>query len=172
MGGRMALSLLTIIPEKIDRMVLIATDGLVFNFWRWLVSETIFANGLIRHAIKNPSWALGLIKRVEKLGLIKKTLSTFLAHQFSDETKRKVLYQQVVSNKKIKPNKRVISQLIKQYSISVRMMYGEDDQIVPAKNAIHFQKKIGKLVKVKRVKWGHSLLNESQVQNIQDLFGD
>lgn len=170
MGGRMALSLVQLIPEKVERLVLIASDGFDFNFWRWLLTDTFLAKILMAHVIINPTWALGLIKKAEKFWLIKMKLSTFLTLQLSDEEKRKRLYDQVVSNRKLKPSTTEIKQLIKEYFIEVRMMFGEEDQIVPAKNTIHFQKKLGETVKVKWVKAGHNLLNETQAQNIMDLF--
>ena len=40
LGGRIALSLYEAMPDKIEKLVLLAPDGLKVNFWYWLATQT------------------------------------------------------------------------------------------------------------------------------------
>ncbi len=170
MGGRIALLIAQLIPEQIERLVLIAPDGLNFNFWRWLATDTIIANRLIAYTTKNPAWAFWVTDKAEKLRLINRNLAEFVLFNIAGEDNRTRLYQQMVANRKLKPDLRKLKQAIRKHSITIRMMFGETDRIVPIAGGIKFQQGIEEFVKIKLVKAGHNLLIESQSANIMELF--
>ena len=170
MGGRIALLIAQLIPEQIERLVLIAPDGLNYNFWRWLSTDTIIANRLIAYTTKHPTWAFWVTDKAEKLRLINRNLAEFVRFHLSNEDNRTLLYQQLMANKKLKPDASKLKQAIRKYSIPVRMMFGENDRIVTIAGGLKFRRGIEDYVKVKQVKGGHHLLIESQVANIMELF--
>ena len=56
MGGRSAMQLLQDVPEKIERSVLVAPDGLHVNFWYWLATQTYAGSKLFNVTMSNPKW--------------------------------------------------------------------------------------------------------------------
>ena len=56
LGGRVALSLFQQMPEQINKIVLLAPDGLKVNFWYWLTTQTWIGNKLFFLTMKYPRW--------------------------------------------------------------------------------------------------------------------
>jgi pimeloyl-ACP methyl ester carboxylesterase len=56
MGGRIALHLLQLAPDRIERMVLLAPDGLKVNPWYRLAAHTAYGNRLFRRTMQRPAW--------------------------------------------------------------------------------------------------------------------
>lgn len=170
MGGRIALLIAQLIPEEIERLILIAPDGLNFNFWRWLATDTIMANRLMAYTTKHPAWAFWITDKAKRLRLINRNLSEFVRFNLANEDNRILLYQQLMANRKLKLDVSKLKQNIRKHSIPVRMMFGENDRIVPVAGGIKFRKGIEEFVKIKQVKAGHNLLIKSQAANIMELF--
>src|SRR5882757_6972898 len=68
MGGRVALSLMEKIPEKIGRLVLVAPDGLKMNPWYWLATQNPAGRRLFRWTMRYPGWFFFVLKVAGKLG--------------------------------------------------------------------------------------------------------
>src|SRR5215831_6094071 len=56
LGGRVALALYEKIPSRVERLVLLASDGLKVNFWYWLATQNWAGNKLFAFTMKHPGW--------------------------------------------------------------------------------------------------------------------
>src|SRR5438552_14687033 len=56
LGGRIVLSLYQAMPGQIEKLILLAPDGLKVNFWYWLATQTWFGNKLFYFTMKHPDW--------------------------------------------------------------------------------------------------------------------
>ena len=52
LGGRIALSLYQSQPETVEKIILLAPDGLIVNFWYWLSTQTWAGNKLFAFSMK------------------------------------------------------------------------------------------------------------------------
>src|SRR4051812_19762610 len=66
MGGRIALHLTQIMPQEVERLVLLAPDGLNFNVWRWMASDTWAGNKFMNYTIHNAGWVAWVLAKAEK----------------------------------------------------------------------------------------------------------
>src|SRR5947208_1583654 len=70
MGGRAAMNLLQIIPHKINRVALIAPDGLHQNIWYWVTTQTSVGNKAFAYTMNKPKWFFNVVNMSSKLGII------------------------------------------------------------------------------------------------------
>src|SRR4051812_22772794 len=77
MGGRVALQLLQVIPDKIEKTILLAPDGLKINFWYWLSTQTYIGNRLFGFTMKHPAWFFWLLQTGNRLKLINQSVLKF-----------------------------------------------------------------------------------------------
>jgi pimeloyl-ACP methyl ester carboxylesterase len=74
LGARIALTLYEANPEKVERLVLLAPDGLKVNFWYWLATQTWIGNKLFACTMQHPGWFLLFLKLLNKLKLVNSSI--------------------------------------------------------------------------------------------------
>jgi len=168
LGGRVALHLLQSTPAQIERMVLIAPDGLHQNFWYWLATQTSVGNKLFAHTMKRPAWLFALTSFGYKLRLLNKSIVRIIHYYLDDEEGRLLLYRRWTTMRKFIPEKRAISDAINKYQIPVRFLFGSYDRIILSKRSKFF--KSNPYVKVTTINAGHQLLKEKFAEDIALLF--
>jgi pimeloyl-ACP methyl ester carboxylesterase len=172
LGGRIALHLTQILCRQIERIVLIAPDGLRINFWYSLGTHTWIGNKLLRHTVNNPGWFLKMLNLAEKAELINKNISSFVHYYMDDVDQRQILYYRWTTMRKFEPNIIKIKRLINKYKIKVRMLFGKHDNIIPLAGGQSFYVGIEDHTVLKVVNLGHHLLNEGNAPRIGELFND
>jgi pimeloyl-ACP methyl ester carboxylesterase len=168
LGGRVALHLLQMVPSQIERVVLIAPDGLHLNFWYWIGTQTSIGNNLFNQTMKNPSWFFAFINGAYKIGLLNKSITKFVHFYLDDEQERKLLYQRWTTMRKFKPNATKISKVIDKFQIAVRILFGKYDRIILSKRSGFFRN--SKNVQIKIIDTGHQLLRQEFIDVIASLF--
>lgn len=172
MGGRICLHLAQLLAPQIKRLVLLAPDGLSFNFWRWFASETWLGNGLLKYIVYHPAWFASIINKAEKWNVIHRNLADFVRYYTDDKEHRLLLYRRWISTRKFSPDLRKLKQLILKYKIPVRMMFGRYDKVIPYSGGEKFRKGIQEYASVKVVETGHHLLGDIHAGAIAELFND
>src|SRR5687767_6850457 len=85
LGGRIALSLYQSIPQKINKLLLFAPDGLKVNFWYRVATETAAGNRFFHFTMKHPAWFFGILKAFNKIKLVNKSIFKFVNYYIGDE---------------------------------------------------------------------------------------
>jgi pimeloyl-ACP methyl ester carboxylesterase len=170
MGGRIALHVTQLMVERVEKLILLAPDGLSFNFWRWFGSETWIGNKLLSYTIHNPGWLAWVINKAEKWKVIPRSLADFIGYYIQDEESRLILYRRWISMRKFSPSLGKLKKLIAQQKIEVRMMFGAFDRIIPYQGGERFKKGIDELATVEVIEAGHNLLNEVHARKIVQLI--
>lgn len=168
MGGRVALHLLGLAPEKISRLVLLAPDGLFVNPWYWLATRTHAGNRLFRWTMKKPGWLFFLLNTGNRLRLVNRSLFKFAAHYIDDEAERKALYTRWTTMRLFRPRLRVLIALIRQRSISVRLFYGKFDRIIRSRRGERFIQRIQPFGQLDLLAAGHALLQPKFIEVISN----
>lgn len=169
MGGRLALSLLQEIPSKIDRVVLIAPDGLHKNFWYWTATQTAFGNWLFGYTMRKPGWFFKAMALLKNIGLMNKSIFKFAHSYLDDYMERDMLYKRWTTMRKFRPKTSRITDVLKEYQIPLRMLFGSYDRIILTKRSTNLNRD-NDTVKVKTIKAGHQLLKDKYAKNIAALF--
>lgn len=166
LGGRMALQVYQSLFMKIDRMVLLAPDGLKVNGWYWLATQTWPGNRLFRFTMHHPGWFFGLLKCLQKLHLVNASIFKFVKKSIGDASQRHLLYIRWTAFRKIKPQLAIIQEKIKQRQTPVRLVYGKHDRIILSSVGEKFKKGIDKECNITILDAGHHLLQEKFTKEI------
>jgi pimeloyl-ACP methyl ester carboxylesterase len=170
MGGRVALQLLQTIPSKINSLLLVAPDGLHKNKWQWLSTKTIIGKRLFAYTMKNPSWIMGLLPVVLKLGIFNKSLLKFVRYYLDDAAQREILYRRWITMRKFSPNKTLLKECIINNKIPVSLVFGKYDRIIISKHGWAFRKNAESYITVTELEAGHLLLREKYAHLIAELI--
>lgn len=166
LGGRIALSLYQLEPGKIDRLILLAPDGLKMNFWYWLSTQTWMGNQFFGFTMKRPGWFFGFLKLMNKLGLVNASIFKFVNHYIGDEQVRRSLYTRWTTLRKLKPDIKKIRTAIRENNTVTRIMYGQHDRIILSSVGNRFKKGIEDQCTITVIHSGHQVLHEKHIAEI------
>ncbi len=143
LGGRIAMKLAEIMPEKIGGLYLFAPDGLIINSWYALLSFSAPGRSLFRFFIKQNAFFLKTLDFIHKVGLISEKRKIFvLAHVKTPEMQWQV-YNVWTFLRKIEPKMEILGSTLLTSresawtgnGITVDLFMGKYDRIIPIKNA-------------------------------------
>jgi pimeloyl-ACP methyl ester carboxylesterase len=166
LGGRIALSLYEKVPSRIEKIILLAPDGLKVNFWYWLSTQTWIGNKLFAFTMKHPRWFFGFLKMLNKLKLVNASIFKFVNYYIGDENIRQLLYNRWTSLRKLKPNLRSIKLSIQHNNTPLRLIYGKHDRIIRPGRGEKFMQGIEKNSNLLVIHSGHKVLEEKHAQEI------
>ena len=166
LGGRMALSLYQAMPDKIQKLILLAPDGLKMNFWYWLATQTWLGNKFFAFTMKKPGWFFGFLKLLNKLKLVNASIFKFVNYYIGDAEVRRLLYARWTTLRKLRPNLRRIKNKIRENKTPVRLVYGKHDRIILSSVGEKFRKGIEEHCAITIINSGHQVLHEKHIQEI------
>jgi pimeloyl-ACP methyl ester carboxylesterase len=172
MGGRVAVSLLGLKPEKIAKMVLLAPDGLKMNRWYFLATQTGLGNRVFRHIMRRPRNLLGLLKMAGKAKWINPAVHKFMLRNIEDPQVREDLYKRWTVMRGFKPNTTFIKTIIRKHRVPVNLVYGRYDRIIRHEDGDHFRQGIAPWCKLLILDTGHALLQTKFLDTIVKLLND
>ncbi len=170
MGGRVVLSIFQQIPERIEKMILIAPDGMKENFWYVLATQTKVGNQFFKSAMQKPAIIFGFLKMINKIGFVNQSVYKFISFYIHDEQVRQDLYNRWTTMRSFRPDIRKIKLIIKENKIPVRLLYGEYDRVIRFERARKFMNGIEPYCELKIVPTGHLLLTTENADTIIDLL--
>jgi pimeloyl-ACP methyl ester carboxylesterase len=172
MGGRIVLRLLQQIPKQIEKVVLLAPDGLHKNFWYRFATHTVVGRNLFYRSMKNPRLLFSLAKKLRARGAISKGQYDLAEYYMSNEMSRMAIYHRWMGTRHFQPDLNLIRRLIVKHHIPVVMVFGKHDKIIVADKGILFTKGLEKYATVKLLDVGHYFLREAYASLIASYFID
>ena len=158
MGGRVALGLLEKIPEKVEKLVLLAPDGLTVNSWYWWSTHTKLGNVIFRWTMQKPGWLFFLLRLGNALQLVNRSVYKFTVFYTEDAAVRQELYARWTTMRGFKPDTSAIRALIRKRPIPIRFLYGQHDRIIRPVGGEKFRKGMESYCRLTLVPMGHQLL--------------
>lgn len=166
MGGRMALHLYQSIPERVDRLVLLAPDGLKMNGWYWLATQTLLGNRIFGFTMKHPGWFAGTLRALHALKLVNSSIYKFTQFYIHDREVRQLLYRRWTGFRKIRPRIPQVKELIQRHRTRVRLVYGQHDRIIQTGPGIRFCRGIEDHCSLALIPSGHQVLHAKHAAGI------
>jgi len=166
MGGRVALHLLQLAPEKIGKLVLLAPDGLRVNPWYWLATQTRPGNRLFRFTMRHPGWLFFFLRIGNALHCVNPGIYKFTTRYIDNIKVRQNLYARWTIMRGFRPGPGPIRNIIRSRNIPVRLIYGRYDRIIRAERGLRFQKGIEDLCILRILPTGHHLLQPGNLEII------
>lgn len=166
LGGRVALNYFQTQTAEVEKIILIAPDGLKVNFWYWLATQTLVGNKFFELTMKYPGWFFGFLKILNKLKLVNASIYKFINYYINEPQVRSDLYKRWTTLRKLKPNLPNVKKLIKQNKIQVRLLYGKHDRIILPSRGEKFRKDIEEFCTITIIPAGHQVLQEKHIHEI------
>lgn len=166
LGGRIALSLYQSLPNRVEKLVLLAPDGLKVNFWYWLATQTKAGNGFFALTMKYPGWFLGMLKLLNWFGLINASIFKFVNYYIGSKVVRQLLYNRWTALRKLRPGLHEIKSSIKQHMTMTRLIYGKHDRIILSSVGEKFREGIEEFCSLSVIASGHQVLHEKHAADI------
>jgi pimeloyl-ACP methyl ester carboxylesterase len=140
MGGKFALSLIEAFPERIDKVLLVAPDGIKTNFWYSLATYPGWMQGLFKRTVLRPVPFFNFLGFLNRYQLVDKGLLRFANWQMDSTAKRLRVYRSWMGFSRLNFDIRKIVQLLNQHQVGVLLFLGEFDQVIPQRSLQVFVK--------------------------------
>lgn len=167
-GGRIAMYFLQKYSEQIERIILIAPDGLHVNFWHWFSTQTALGNKLFKRSMQNPKYFFFFLNMADKTNMINKSIVKFIHNFLDDKNERILLYKRWNAMQKFMPDLSLIKKLSATKNIGIQFLFGNFDRIILSKRASYFKNATN--VRITTIDAGHRLLNETYASYIVTLL--
>jgi len=167
MGGRVCLSIVESMPERIDKVALIAADGLTINFYYYFLTRTWFGKKLFKRMLEKPKLFFSVANWLKKKNLVNTVRHRFVTNSLQSETSRQFLLKVWPGMSDIIPSPTKLKRLIKQYRIPVSIFMGEHDRIMPPSLAKNFKSGID-TVQLYILDKGHLVFDRENAQQIAE----
>jgi pimeloyl-ACP methyl ester carboxylesterase len=134
LGGKFALAAIEAFPRMINRVFLLAPDGIKTSFWYSLATypkmlRTVFKSMIFRH-----DRFLLVASKLNQFNLVDKGLIRFADYQMNSEAKRKRVYYSWVVFRYLKFDLKKIGTLINENNIKLTMVVGKYDKVIRPEN--------------------------------------
>jgi pimeloyl-ACP methyl ester carboxylesterase len=142
MGGKFALAMTELFPDRVTELILLAPDGIKTNFWYSLATYPLAFRKLFKSLIDNHPRFLAIAKVALQLRLIDRGVLRFVESQMSTPEKRKRVYYSWVVLRHFQFNLNTIAETINTEKIQLKLLIGKHDKIITAKNMDAFLSKV------------------------------
>jgi pimeloyl-ACP methyl ester carboxylesterase len=153
---------LSLLQEKfavIDKVLLMAPDGLTVNVWYWLATQVGAGRRLFHLTMQKPGWFFSILKTGRRFGLVNQSIFKFVHYYIDDPRVRKELYDRWICMRRFRPDLFVAASVIKANRIPVRLLYGKHDRIITPGKGLRFCKSVGQNCRLEIVNTGHQVVH-------------
>lgn len=158
LGGRVALSLLGSMPDRIARTVLLAPDGLIPRPWYRRTASSSWGRARYRRFIDRPRRVHGIINALHRLGLLHDKMHRFLISQTDSIHKRRLLHDVWLSFRHIEVDRHALRTMLQAHHLPVDLVFGSYDTVIPPKLGDRLARQAPDTIKVHVLPLGHQLL--------------
>ena len=162
LGGKLALNCIEIFPGKLDKIVLMAPDGIQINPFYKFVTRTQVGLFLYKYTIKHP----GIIKVVNQLaltfGFINQKVFLFVNNQLASKEKRQKVLDAWVVYSRMLPDINKVAHVINEHKLNIMCFFGKYDAIIPPKKGNKLIRKLNNKKAMEILDTGHNLFTERE----------
>jgi pimeloyl-ACP methyl ester carboxylesterase len=168
-GGNYTLGLVHRAPELINKLILIAADGLKFKPMFWFITRTWLGRAFFKGFVVLPQPFFWLISLSRTLKIYPPRVLTFFYESIATRNKRAALMLRWISVSRILPSQKEVVRIINTHNVPVFLLFGKRDQVIPVKNAESFNAKLinSRLCILDQ---GHQLLTKQNAVQLEELI--
>jgi pimeloyl-ACP methyl ester carboxylesterase len=166
-GGRVALTILEYLPAHIDKVALIATDGLVVNPYFYFFTRTQIGKRIFRNMLEKPRNYTRVMDWLKARKWVDAARHKFASHFLQSEPGRKFLLKVWPAMNDIIPQPKKLKSLIHKYKIPVSIFMGAYDKIMPPSLAKKFGTGLD-TVQLHILEKGHRVLDNENARQIAE----
>ena len=168
-GAKLCLAALIPHHKAIEKVILIAPDGLTINKYYSFFTGNTLGSSLLEWALHTPNTSLNMLKMLNSMGMIDNSRHSLVAHFLKSRNRRlRVQYGwHALSTLHIDYN--ALFSLLSHEPLPIHLIVGQHDTIIPSKNAYTFASKINNAT-VHTLNKGHQLLDSETYRLIANII--
>lgn len=173
LGGNIALSLFETLHARVDNLLLFAPDGIRTGRWYHFVSRNWFGRRIYKRIVKNPKPFFGLVKFLNKIGLISDRLKHFVLEHMQTQEQRELVYNVWNTFRRLKVNVGELCKRLDEANTKSVLVFGNYDRVIQPTIGEKLQQQIKRPV-VHYVDFGHLLLDKKiyEALNLRSLVSE
>lgn len=157
MGGKFVLSSLEYFYSKIDKVILIAPDGIKTSFWYNIATYPTLLQGIFKRTIVKPRIYHNVVNTLNRFKLLDKSLHRFANTQMITRAQRRRVYFSWIVFRDLKFSAKKIADILNENKIELELFLGTYDKIINLKNMKYFLSNLNNY-KLEILTAGHSNL--------------
>jgi pimeloyl-ACP methyl ester carboxylesterase len=170
LGGKLAMKMLELDPGKMDRLILIAPDGLKTNTLYWFVTHTLLGRWIFQLVILFPHPVIGFSKLLSVVRIMNPKVHEFVSSQMDSKAKRQKVLDTWMMFRHIKPSLDQLSKKVWRYRLKLTLVFGNKDRVIHPKLAKNLSGDNCKTAEVIMLDTGHNLITKRQAKQLKDLI--
>lgn len=170
MGARICICLFNHNPGPVQKMILLAPDGLYSPFGYKFFVRTQLGHRLMAWLLKKPRKSMAMLDWLYHHKLMNKAIYSYACSFVHSKRQSTLLYARWVSMSKLHPNLKRFQRQLTIRKVPVLMVFGKRDQITPLQNAETIRKYQNQYLHVYKWDAGHLLLKPQYVEKLSGLF--
>lgn len=172
LGGRIVLQLTIAYAERINRVFLLAPDGLKISRWYRFVTHWRIGRRLFKRVVVNPNNFFAIAGFFRKLRLVGAKQYKFALGNFDTKEKREKVYNVWMIFRNILPDPYIVKVSLDENQVILHLVFGAYDTIIPSVWGKKFSKGLDTPVTFDVLEMGHNLLKEKVAEELYRLITD
>lgn len=169
-GGKLALTLIGLFPEKIKEVFLFAPDGIKISPWYKFVTGTPPGKWIYKRLMHHPDRYLRMVNALERVKLLDSRTANFVKGTLNSPLRRMMVFNTWMSLKNIRPDMGHIRQTINSNRIRIHLFFGKYDKLIPPAIGIRFSKGLDQRDALHILDTGHQLIREKTNAEINKIL--
>lgn len=169
LGGRLCLNIADLQPNWIDKLILLAPDGLEKNFWYHAATRNPLGKIIFKKMMRNPEAWLRHVERLRNWKLIDASRFKFAKANLTDEKIRHQLSYVWPVTSKLVINTQLVKWHLKKHKVETHIFMGTHDRIFPPQQGERFIKGL-KTATLHVLNEGHNLINETLIKELKAIL--
>lgn len=158
LGGRLCLSMVEHMPERIQRVFLAAPDGLKTRPWYRGLASSAFGRRLYKRFVEKPASAHAVIHTLRASRLMSERMHRFLIGQTESRIKRELVRDVWLSYRLIEPDLQRVADRVREHRIPIHLFFGKLDRIIPPRLGANLRPFAPELITQEDLPFGHVVL--------------
>jgi pimeloyl-ACP methyl ester carboxylesterase len=170
LGGKLALTMAILFPQRVQRIILAAPDGIYLNPWYKVATGTRVMRAVFHYLNDHSALLIRLISFFSRIRLVSVRLAKFAISQVVNSSNGTSIYHAWVGFRLFTQNIEKVLQTVNENNIHVTVVAGKYDTVIPYGKLHAFEKKC-RLSDFVLIKTGHNSLlkryHESLLENLR-----
>lgn len=167
LGGRVALKLAEVLPQRMAGLYLFAPDGLKANRWYAFLSQYDAGRATFRFLRRHDKVFFRLLGLGRRLGLVDRKMHHFIASQVATPEMQQQVYEVWTFYRHIEPDLETLARVAREFNIALDLFFGRYDKVIPASNAEKLRRLMPGL-NLHVLESGHAMLTRDMGRRLAD----
>lgn len=165
LGGRVCLKIIEDIPDRIDRAVLAAPDGLRFDPFYYFVTRTAPGRGFFNDVLGRPQKYFRFLDALKARGVLNEAKHSFTKYYLESASSRGLLRKAWPALRHLIPRTARVKAAIARHNIHVHIFAGRFDRVIPLAGAVAFARGT-RNIHLHILEKGHRVLDGETIRDV------